>query len=495
MLYEILANIKNLVSLSSSSFSNSLQDAVDRQLKAELAEAALVRDLESPTMVATRSQDRDSHAQHAEESQILSGIDTPIPSTGKRKALEKAAVLSTPSFSTKRRKLNGTPSDPDNDMPKTFAAVVIPAITSENADDQEQTLSDGNASKPVPEEGINASPQESGRDPLQATGVFKTGADTESSQKSGGSRSKTPVRREESVANEPVTSMSTTEPSQAVESSAKKSRREDKQMEVTSMAGPSLPDSSPSEVKPNKSKHKRFEGDETIIPPSASVSTNLPHEDPARRDVTQDSEVEISDDEAPDVVSQSTGLQKTRTAAAETAKAIEAQQAMEKQKRKERNDLLERQAKAIKKEAKEDKIEGTRSRTPTDDDNTDQERASPRNHSADFQWSNNDALPELLPNEILAAEPMIRFPTPESLMVSAPINKKHRFLDKTSKPPKDVRNGNVRIRVLEEIQASLAPKVSKPSQRIRESWLAGRTGAKGRVVMERRKMGSGFVRR
>lgn len=446
-------------------------------------------------MVATRSQDRDSHVHPVEESQIPSEIDSPIPSNSKRKVHENAAVMSTPSFSTKRRKLNDAPSTANNDTPKTFAAVVIPTITSDSANDKEQTSSNSNVSKLAHEDGINASSQGSDNNSPGAGRVSMTGVDTISNQEKGGSKSQKPAGFEDSTMNDFITPMSTRTAPPMAGSNAKKLRQKDKRKEITPLDDPLPAISFHSDDKPNKSQHKRFEGYDDISPSPTSPSVDLPPENPSMLDTIQDSGMDISEDDAPDVVSQSTGLQKARSTAAETAKAIEAQRAVEKQKRKERNQLLERQAKAVKREVQKKKPKGIRSKMLADDDRVDREPASPRDYPAEFQWSSEDALPELLPDEILAAEPMVRFPTPESLIVRAPTNKKQRFLDKTSKPPKDIRKGNVRIRVLEEKQATLAPKVSKPSQRIKESWLAGRPGAKGRVVMERRKMGGGFVRR
>ncbi|KAL8902509.1 MAG: hypothetical protein Q9207_004648 [Kuettlingeria erythrocarpa] len=213
------------------------------------------------------------------------------------------------------------------------------------------------------------------------------------------------------------------------------------------------------------------------------------------RGTIQDSEADYSSDEAPEVVTQSTGLEKARSAAAEATKAVEAQRAAGKQKRREHDTLLKLQAKATKKEAEQTGIKDTRLEVPTDD----RAAAPPQAPASEFRWSRADPLPALLPDELLATEPMPRLPTPspeplEPALAKVPINKRQRFLEETSKPPKDVRKGNVKIRVLEDSRAILPPKVSKQSQSIRESWLAGRPGAKGKAMMERRKMRGGFVR-
>ncbi|KAL8999736.1 MAG: hypothetical protein Q9188_005818 [Gyalolechia gomerana] len=446
-------------------------------------------------MVATRSQDRDNHAQSAEESQTLAERDAPMSSPGKEKALKSVAGIATPSAGTKRRKLDSAPSKSDSATPKTFSAVVIPTTTPDTASDQEYNSSEGNASKLTRDASVDVSSQRSEEGPLVGGHASKSGADIKPTQMSRRSRPQTSKGHNESIANKQPSPIPTTKEPPSARSSAKQSRKRDARMEVTSLVDPSPLASSHSEFIPTKSQHKRFEGEEAV--PAPPVFPDVPAEKPKMRDAIEESEAELSDEEAPDVVAQSTGLEKARSAAAEAAKAIEAQRAVEKQKRKERNEFLERQAKATKKEVEETKSMDVRPRTSTDDEKTDPESPFPRDRAAGFQWSSKDALPELLPDEILATEPMAQFPapSPEPLVVRAPINKKQKFLEERSRPPKDVRRGNVRIRVLEEKQATLAPKVSKASQMIRESWLAGRPGAKGRVMIERKKMGGGFVRK
>jgi U3 small nucleolar RNA-associated protein 16 len=105
------------------------------------------------------------------------------------------------------------------------------------------------------------------------------------------------------------------------------------------------------------------------------------------------------------------------------------------------------------------------------------------------------SLPILLPEEILAAEPVVRPPTPPSSINETAIKKKQKFLDAESRPPKDIKRGNVRIRVLQEERSILPPKASQTSKALRESWLAGRQGFKGNIVVPRRKLGGGFVRK
>ncbi|KAI4144609.1 MAG: hypothetical protein L6R39_004104 [Caloplaca ligustica] len=254
---------------------------------------------------------------------------------------------------------------------------------------------------------------------------------------------------------------------------------------------PSIIADSKPEISFSESRHKRFGSEEAN---DALLESAL--KKPMLGSV-EDLEAASSEDEAPEVVTQSTGLEKARSAVAEATRAAEAQRAAEKEKRRKRDTLLKIQAEATKKETGKATGQHKRPRTPTDDDMVDTTASPPADAPQDIKWPTKDALPELLPDDILAAEPMLRLPTPspELIVAKAPVNKKQRFLDGSSKPLKDLRKGNVRIRVLEERRGILPPKVSESSQLIRESWLAGRPGAKGKVVMERRKIRGGFIRR
>lgn len=114
------------------------------------------------------------------------------------------------------------------------------------------------------------------------------------------------------------------------------------------------------------------------------------------------------------------------------------------------------------------------------------------------------ALPALLPDEILNAEPAIRPPTPPAEDASAIAKKpnKLRFLDKTEKAPKDVQAGDVTIRVLDapvtkqKSKPVLAPKASKSGRNVKENWLK-RERSTAKVNGMRRTPGgpSGFKRR
>lgn len=114
------------------------------------------------------------------------------------------------------------------------------------------------------------------------------------------------------------------------------------------------------------------------------------------------------------------------------------------------------------------------------------------------------ALPALLPDEILNAEPVTRPPTPpaEDAFGGPKKPNKLKFLDKTDKAPKDVQVGDVTIRVLDaqssksKSKPALAPKASKTGRNVKENWLK-KERSTAKVNGMRRTAGgsSGFKRR
>lgn len=113
------------------------------------------------------------------------------------------------------------------------------------------------------------------------------------------------------------------------------------------------------------------------------------------------------------------------------------------------------------------------------------------------------ALPALLPDDVLNADPVVRPPTPPAEEFAVPKkSNKLRFLDKTEKAPKDVQAGDVTIRVLDApstkatTKPALAPKASKTGRNVKENWLK-RERSTAKVNGMRRTAGgpSGFKRR
>ena len=266
---------------------------------------------------------------------------------------------------------------------------------------------------------------------------------------------------------------------------AKKPHTTEAAPEMMSSAGVSALD------EPQNSRHKRFASEEAFpeLLPSHSMNPSPSVIDEQR--AAQDDALSSSDEEAPEVVTKASGQQQARSVAAEATKAAEMQRAAEKQRRRDRDSRLKSQAKISKVEAAKLKMKEEQADTSSEEDEDHSQNAE------QDKWTTQDALPALLPDAILAAEPAPRMPTPPLRrdVMKATVNTRHRFLDQTSKPPKDIQTGKVRIRVLEDRRAILPPKVSKNTQMLRESWLAGRRGRKGDAVMKRRKMGTGFVRK
>jgi U3 small nucleolar RNA-associated protein 16 len=95
------------------------------------------------------------------------------------------------------------------------------------------------------------------------------------------------------------------------------------------------------------------------------------------------------------------------------------------------------------------------------------------------QDARRPTLPALLPDDILNAVPEVRPPTPppetEDFAQKKPT--KLRFLEKKEKAPKDVRMGDVAIRVLDSDSArkqpngALPPKASKMGRSAKSAWL------------------------
>ena len=108
--------------------------------------------------------------------------------------------------------------------------------------------------------------------------------------------------------------------------------------------------------------------------------------------------------------------------------------------------------------------------------------------------SNKPQLPDLLPDDILNAEPLTRLPTPPRRQpaLEKRLSKKRKLLDRDTKPPKDVQRGSLTVRVLQSASENMAPRISKESRALRESWLTGQRGPKGGI--ERRRPGGGFIR-
>ncbi|MCJ1352016.1 MAG: hypothetical protein MMC33_002000 [Icmadophila ericetorum] len=194
-----------------------------------------------------------------------------------------------------------------------------------------------------------------------------------------------------------------------------------------------------------------------------------------------------SEDDAPETVAASTGLQQARTAEAGAVRAREIQDFAAKEKRQRREARLKKQAESSKRQQRP---------FPSNSQPSDPsaEPLKTGNFIPKIDSINGDNIPDYLPEELLAAEPMVRLPTPPPLIPMKIQTTKHKFVEPKTKPPKDVKHGAVTIRVLENNKSILPPKSSQSSKSLRESWLTGNRGRNKNIASKRRKAGGGFLR-
>ena len=159
-------------------------------------------------------------------------------------------------------------------------------------------------------------------------------------------------------------------------------------------------------------------------------------------------------------------------------------------KREQHNARLEAQAKSSKKKRKLSSVSGSDEDNSGGVDETFPEAGDETTSTRKI--SRKRALPDRLPDDILASEPTITLP-PMILDTDQQSKKHKRFLDTELKAPKDVKVGKKRIRVLPSEEKALAPKSNARSKVIREAWLAGRRGAKGEYVVPRKQTRRGFL--
>ncbi|KAL8676860.1 MAG: hypothetical protein Q9186_006667 [Xanthomendoza sp. 1 TL-2023] len=436
-------------------------------------------------MVATRSQDQE-HAMPMKASK--EARNTNNPNSGKRKRVNELTTTTTTTTTTdspaKKARLK-------KDTASTLAAVVIPTAKHDEASlldnrFQADSLSHGGTVK-------------SSHLPLRGRkeqSHLSKGGHHETAGPDNGLPNDDP----KSGSSVPTSHGQLPGVNQSAPSRERKSKSSDKStpsVDAASMTKIPPNDTLPhSDGKTTNSRHKRFGSEETDSTPLMLQPNPLRTRELHTQRAVKDTESDSSEDEAPEILTQASAQQKAHLTSAEAIKAADSQRAIEKQKRRNRDRLLKSQAKPTKQAERVD-FGDKDLEAFMDDDNTTRQ-SPPSVTRGQPKRPSKDTLPVLLPDEILAAEPMVRLPTPppsQREVARATVNTKRRFLDQTSKPPKDIQKGNLRIRVLEDRRKVLPPKVSKSSQLIRESWLAGRLGHTGRVVMERRKMVSAFVRR
>ncbi|KAL8952173.1 MAG: hypothetical protein Q9222_001900 [Ikaeria aurantiellina] len=446
-------------------------------------------------MVLTRSHDHEIDA-------VTEGskeLPTPqsLRSSSKRKRKDESMISSTSDTVTKRQKRRSTHGSVEK-ASKTLAAVVIPTLPQEPANVSKQNHGHQDIEMPPDPAQTDSSPATGDGGSLNEGDDASVDEGTATKHQVEHLRPQTPIEPDDALSENVPTSIPATKSKSNPKRKTKRIPKTDLRTEHSPLMDPTNHSSQNVLTRPKHAiaKHKRFSSEEPETVAPSQLKEPSPSQTINGRNTVEDIELASSEDEAPEVVSKSTELKKARSAAAEATRAVNAQRAVEKQKRRNRDNLLKLQAKATKKHTGTSSHEDPELSTSSDDDKIHQDSPSNVDIPSQQQWSSKDPLPELLPDEILAEEPLNRLPTPPPQLSIAriPVNEKRRFLDRISKPPKDIKKGQVTIRVLEDRRAILPPKVSKSSQTLRESWLAGRRGRKGNMLVERRKMRAGFVR-
>ncbi|OKL62405.1 hypothetical protein UA08_03006 [Talaromyces atroroseus] len=242
------------------------------------------------------------------------------------------------------------------------------------------------------------------------------------------------------------------------------------------------------------SNHIRFGSEEPAIP----ITTVKELEDREPAAPKEDSESDEDDDEAPEVVDNSVQLLSLKVQAQKQKEAKKRDEILQKEKRKLQDEKHKSQAKASAKPKAEkvqekSQLQSIDMKLIPDDDIVSESTATLQGSVA--RESGRRALPALLPDEILNAEPVYRLPSPppEQQQKST---RQHKFFKDVDRPAKDLHRGDVTIRVLEDKKIMLPPKSSKSGRNVKASWVAGQRSRNAPGGLKR--VGGGpksFVRR
>ncbi len=295
-------------------------------------------------------------------------------------------------------------------------------------------------------------------------------------------------------------------------SAAKKARGRPKKAQIED-----IPDEIPSSTQESSvaspivaapTAHVRFGSEEPTVNAKGHTRYEAPAPAPALEE-EQDDDDEDSD-EAPEMVSTSAAASAAAAARADTSRALAAQQEKERKKREARESRIaaEQAAKREREALKAQKLavraakaarlssvaEQPEQLDANDDDDDDEDNTTQPTHRT---------LPSLLPTSLLDTLDAVRPPTPppETPGLSAEhkrrekLNHHIKFLEQSSKTPKDKRVGKHHVAVLGKKGGVLPPKVSSGGRGVREGWLGGRKGGKGVGKGGRMKFGGGgFLR-
>ncbi|MCJ1234859.1 hypothetical protein MMC14_002822 [Varicellaria rhodocarpa] len=237
-------------------------------------------------------------------------------------------------------------------------------------------------------------------------------------------------------------------------------------------------------------QHTRFGSEE---PGKSRETVKLQTQEELDADMSDLYQVTVEDEsenDAPDVITTIAGLLQSHIATTEAAKAVKRQAKASKEKRRKRDTKLKEQAELAKKNRQKQETSTITGSNEEEDDFTGTLNADSEPKSW-LKANSRKPLPLLLPDEILAAEPVTPLSTPPLDPIAKP--KKRIFIDSNTKHPKDVKHGSVNVRVLETMKPTLPPKNSKASMLLKESWLSGCRGNQNGAGSSRRKMNGGFV--
>ncbi|KAL2832974.1 U3 snoRNA associated-domain-containing protein [Aspergillus cavernicola] len=218
-------------------------------------------------------------------------------------------------------------------------------------------------------------------------------------------------------------------------------------------------------------KHFRFDSEEPEFPESTE-----PEMPTSAQPEVQDDADDSSDDEAPETVDNSAQLSRMKSDAKKRERARQLEEQLKREKRRQLDEARKGQAKASGKR-KGAPVSQIAPGAGTPEDLVSESSATLQGSIT--QDARRQTLPALLPDDILNAVPEIRPPTPppetQSVIQKKPT--KLRFLDKKEKAPKDVRMGDVAIRVLDsdnsrkQFATALPPKSSKTGRGAKDAWL------------------------
>ena len=265
----------------------------------------------------------------------------------------------------------------------------------------------------------------------------------------------------------------------------KKTQKEDEKMaeeipsstQESSIASPAVDAQQPK-------AHVRFGSEE----PPATLAAPTPAPAPAAAE--QDDDDSASDsDEAPEQVSTTAAASKAATLITNASRAQAAQRAKEQKKREAREQrLAAEQAAKRERDALKAKKAAARAAKAARLSSVAEEAQSDSEEEDSVSVHNRAALPSLLPDSLLDSLDAVRPPTPppetrgrtDEELRKEKLNRHIKFLEQSSKDPKERKVGKHRVAVLGPQNRNLAGKVGKKTRGVREGWLKGRQDAKGK---------------